>query len=313
MTVPGIISRYLTGRAIDELSVRLAGATEFAIEEIVRLRGGCHQGRRRGRAAAAPRRDSERRRAHHRLPAQQAVRHRRRRLGPAGRFPGRRHRHGDRCGPGRRRPCSSTRRSRSSWPSRRPMATISTRTTTARPTCASCMALDAGVATLGKHGVELADGTRLDPRDRVLSENLNRGLGELVVQRTVRVRARTLLGARSRSASASQSVRARTSGRCAARAARHCAISTSPRTAPRGSNPRRTVTPAARASGLVSGREIRHRARRNRPARRARRRKPDAGAPTASRRGARRARDVRDRRRHGRRASRLRRARCTSD
>jgi hypothetical protein len=56
------------------------------------------------------------------------------------------------------------------------------------------LALDAGVARFGKHGAELPDGTRLDPRDQVLYEGLNRGLGELVVKRTARVRARTLLG-----------------------------------------------------------------------------------------------------------------------
>jgi hypothetical protein len=56
------------------------------------------------------------------------------------------------------------------------------------------LALDAGVARFGKHGVELADGERLDPRDRALSEDLNRELGALVVKRTARRRARTLLG-----------------------------------------------------------------------------------------------------------------------
>src|SRR6476619_7623663 len=34
-----MISRALTGRAVDELAIRLAGATEFAIDEIVRRRG----------------------------------------------------------------------------------------------------------------------------------------------------------------------------------------------------------------------------------------------------------------------------------
>jgi hypothetical protein len=56
------------------------------------------------------------------------------------------------------------------------------------------MALDTGVARFGKHGAELADGTRLDPRDPVLYQNLNRELGQLVVQRTARMRARTMLG-----------------------------------------------------------------------------------------------------------------------
>ena len=56
------------------------------------------------------------------------------------------------------------------------------------------LALDAGVAKFGKHGVELADGKRLDPNDRSLSEELNRELGALVVKRTARRRVRTLLG-----------------------------------------------------------------------------------------------------------------------
>jgi len=56
------------------------------------------------------------------------------------------------------------------------------------------LALDAGVAKFGKHGVELADGKRLDPNDRSLSEDLNRELAALVVKRTARRRVRTLLG-----------------------------------------------------------------------------------------------------------------------
>ena len=56
------------------------------------------------------------------------------------------------------------------------------------------LALDAGVARFGKHGPELADGKRLDPRDRSLSADLNRELGQLVVKRTARRRVRTLLG-----------------------------------------------------------------------------------------------------------------------
>jgi hypothetical protein len=57
------------------------------------------------------------------------------------------------------------------------------------------LALDAGAAKFGQRGVvELADGGRLDPKDRSLSEELNRELGALVVKRTARRRARTLLG-----------------------------------------------------------------------------------------------------------------------
>jgi hypothetical protein len=57
------------------------------------------------------------------------------------------------------------------------------------------LALDAGAAKFGQRGVvELADGGQLDPNDRSLSEELNRELGALVVKRTARRRARTLLG-----------------------------------------------------------------------------------------------------------------------
>jgi hypothetical protein len=57
------------------------------------------------------------------------------------------------------------------------------------------LALDAGAAKFGKRGVvELADGEPLDPKDRTLSEELNRELGALVVKRTARRRVRTLLG-----------------------------------------------------------------------------------------------------------------------
>jgi hypothetical protein len=56
------------------------------------------------------------------------------------------------------------------------------------------LALDAGVARFGERGVELADGTRLDRRDPELYEDVNRGIGELVVKRTARVRVRTVLG-----------------------------------------------------------------------------------------------------------------------
>ena len=57
------------------------------------------------------------------------------------------------------------------------------------------LAVDAGAAKFGKRGVvELADGGLLDPKDRALTEELNRELGALVVKRTARRRVRTLLG-----------------------------------------------------------------------------------------------------------------------
>lgn len=56
------------------------------------------------------------------------------------------------------------------------------------------LALDTGVARFGKRGAELADGTRLDPRHETLSEDVTRSVGELVIRRTARSRARMLLG-----------------------------------------------------------------------------------------------------------------------
>jgi EcsC family protein len=56
------------------------------------------------------------------------------------------------------------------------------------------LALASGVARFGKRGAELADGTRLDPRHDALSEDVNRAVGELVVRRTARSRARMVIG-----------------------------------------------------------------------------------------------------------------------
>jgi hypothetical protein len=57
------------------------------------------------------------------------------------------------------------------------------------------LALDAGVAKFGKRGVvELADGEPLTGHDRTLTEELNRELGGMVVKRTARRRVRTMLG-----------------------------------------------------------------------------------------------------------------------
>ncbi len=56
------------------------------------------------------------------------------------------------------------------------------------------LALDAGAAKFGKHGVELSGGDPLDPSGHGLAAELNKELGALVVKRTARRRARTLLG-----------------------------------------------------------------------------------------------------------------------
>ena len=109
----GLISRASTGRAVDELAVRLAGATEHAIDEIVRRRGDAIKTAvevvRLQHPDATPN-DVARLLVYQ---AQQGVGDRRRRLGAAGSLPGRRHAppRSARAWPTRSR--SSTRRSRS--------------------------------------------------------------------------------------------------------------------------------------------------------------------------------------------------------
>ena len=165
-----MISRALTRRAIDELAIRLAGATEFAIDEIVRRRGDAVKTGRRGRAAAASRGDSERRGAPDRLPGAARCR-------PS---------------PAPSRPCRAP--SRGSARATEIGASLADLVALVYAEVALVMAvaaaydhdldahddraadvrvvlaLDAGVARFGKHGVELADGKRLDPRDRELYE-----------------------------------------------------------------------------------------------------------------------------------------------
>ena len=96
------------------------------------------------------------------------------------------------------------------------------------------LALDAGAAKFGKRGVvELADGEQLDPKDRTLSEELNRELGALVVKRTARRRVAHAARARDPVRRRRRDRRGlRTSRRCATRAARRCATTSSPPPAP---------------------------------------------------------------------------------
>ena len=189
----GLISRAVTGRAIDELSIRLAGATEFAIDEIVRRRG-----------------DAIR-------TAVEVVRLQHPEASPS---------EVARLILYRRSTASAIAGGVSALPGAFPGVGTATEIGTSLADVVALvyaqvalvmavaaafdhdldahddraadvrvvLALDAGVARFGKHGAELADGKRLDPRDRELYENLNRGLGALVVKRTARVRARTILG-----------------------------------------------------------------------------------------------------------------------
>jgi hypothetical protein len=189
----GLISRAVTGRAVDELSIRLAGATEFAIEEIVRRRGDAIKAAvevvRLQHPDATPN-DVARLLVYQRSKLSAIA-------GAASALPG--------AFPG----VGTAAEIGASLAD--VVALVYAQVALVMAVAAAydhdldahddraadvrvVLALDAGVARFGKHGAELADGKRLDPRDRELYEELNRGLGALVVKRTARVRARTLLG-----------------------------------------------------------------------------------------------------------------------
>ena len=190
-----MIALAVSLRVVDELSVRLAGATEARDRRDRAPARRRHQGGRRGRAPAAPRRLAAGHRARARLPAQPGLGDRRRGLVAARRLPGRRHGDRDRRGPRRHRGARVRAGRARSWRSPRPSTTISRRARRAlgrRPRRAGARCRRR--ASFGKRGPELADGELLDPNDRALSEHLSRGVGALVVQRTARRRVRTLLG-----------------------------------------------------------------------------------------------------------------------
>jgi hypothetical protein len=189
----GLISRTVSGRVIEELSVRLAGATEQAIDEIVRRRGDAIRTAVevvRLRHRDAPPSDVARMIVYQRSKLSAMT-------GAVSALPG-------------------------AFPGVGTAAEIGAGLADAVALVYSqvalimavaaaydhdldahedraadvrvVLALDAGVARFGKHGPELADGKRLDPRDRSLSADLNRELGALVIKRTARRRVRTLLG-----------------------------------------------------------------------------------------------------------------------
>jgi hypothetical protein len=189
----GLISRAVSGRVVDELSVRLASATEHAIEQVVRRRGD----------AIASAVEAERLLHPDAAPVDLArlLVYQRSKIAAIsgavsalpGAFPG--------VGTGIEIGAGLA----------DAVALVYTQVALVLAVAAAfdhdltahddraadvrvVLALDAGVAKFGKHGVELADGKRLDPNDRSLSEDLNRELGALVVKRTARRRARTLLG-----------------------------------------------------------------------------------------------------------------------
>ena len=119
------------------------------------------------------------------------------------------------------------------------------------------LALDAGAAKFGKRGVvELADGGAARSRRIARSRKSSTASSARWSSSARRAAARARCsGARSRSASASRSAPARTSRRCATRAARHCATTSSPppaRSAPDRSPARTCGTPAvATLAGMI--------------------------------------------------------------
>ena len=185
----GLIARTVSSRVVDELSVRLAGATENAIEEIVRRRSDAIKTAVEVERLRHPDAAPQGPRAPARLPAQQAVGDRRgasRRCRAPSRAWARRPRSAP-AWPTRSRSC--TRRWRSSWPSPRPSTTTSTRTTSAPPTCASCSrSTPARRSSASAASSSSPTASALDPHDRALSEELNRELGAMVVKRTARRR-----------------------------------------------------------------------------------------------------------------------------
>ena len=189
----GLISRTVSGRVVDELSVRLAGATEQAIDEIVSRRGDAIKTAVevvRLRHPDATPNDVARMLVYQRSKLSAIA-------GAVSALPGAFHGVGTATEIGAGLADA--------------IALVYTQVALVMAVAAAydhdleahdaraadvrvVLALDAGVAKFGKHGVELADGQRLDPNDRSLSEDLNRELGALVVKRTARRRVRTLLG-----------------------------------------------------------------------------------------------------------------------
>jgi hypothetical protein len=191
----GLISRTVSGRVVDELSVRLAGATEQAIEEIVRRRSDAIKAAvevERLRHPDAPPRDIARLLVYQRSTLSGIA-------GAVSALPG--------AFPG----VGTAAEIGASLADA--VTLVYTQVALVLAVAAAfdhdlsahdaraadvrvVLALDAGVAKFGKRGVELADGDGklLDPQDRSLSEELNRELGAMVVKRTARRRVRTLLG-----------------------------------------------------------------------------------------------------------------------
>jgi hypothetical protein len=190
----GLIARSVSSRVVDELSVRLAGATEHAIEEIVRRRSDAIKTavevERLRHPDAAPR-DLARLIVYHRSKVSAVA-------GAVSSLPGAFPGVGTAAEIGAGL-ADTVALVYSQVALILGVAAAFEHDLSAHDERAAdvriVLALDAGAAKFGERGVvELADGGQLDPRDRALTEELNRELGALVVKRTARRRARTLLG-----------------------------------------------------------------------------------------------------------------------
>ena len=189
----GLITRAVSGRVVDELSVRLAGATENAIEEIVRRRGDAIRSAvevERLRHPDAPPRDIARLLVYQRSKLSGIA-------GAVSALPG--------AFPG----VGTTAEIGAGLADA--VALVYTQVALILAVAAAfdhdlsahddraadvrvVLALDAGAPSSASAGSSSPTSKLLDPNDRSLSEELNRELGAMVVKRTARRRIRTLLG-----------------------------------------------------------------------------------------------------------------------
>jgi hypothetical protein len=188
-----MITRAVSGRVVDELSVHLAGATENAIDEIVRRRGDAIRAAvevERLRHPDAPPRDIARLLVYQRSKLSALA-------GAVSALPG------AFPGVGTATEIGASLADAAALVYAQVVLVLAVAAAFDHDLSAHddraadvrvVLALDAGVAKFGKRGVELEDGKLLDPNDRSLSEDLSRELGAMVVQRTTHRRVRTLLG-----------------------------------------------------------------------------------------------------------------------
>ena len=189
-----MIALAVSLRVVDELSVRLAGATETAIDEIVRLRGDAIKAAVETRSAASPRCLAARPRASGSYSGAAACRRSPSAVSSLpGAFPG--------VGTATEIGAGLADTVALVYAQVAMIMAVAAafdhdlrRTTRARPTSEWCWRSTPASRVSASAVHELASGKVLDPNDRALSEHLSRGVGALVVQRTARRRVRTLVG-----------------------------------------------------------------------------------------------------------------------